>query len=125
MRKFRPKNNGKAIIHIHIVYSTLWIPSHPSSASTSCLSLHLPLCSQQYDACFVKVDIDEADDVALTYKVRSMPTFVFLRIVGDQIEEVRFSGCNKIKLEGLVKAMCAAVVKGEVRETKEEDKKKK
>ncbi|TFJ80149.1 hypothetical protein NSK_008706 [Nannochloropsis salina CCMP1776] len=81
--------------------------------------------SQQYDACFVKVDIDEADDVALTYKVRSMPTFVFLRIVGDQIEEVRFSGCNKIKLEGLVKAMCAAVVKGEVRETKEEDKKKK
>lgn len=85
--------------------------------------------AEGYNGCFVKVDIDEAEDVAHKYSIRSMPTFVFLdpEKEGETEEIVRFSGCNKGKLEGLVKAVCAKVlVKGEKEEKREgEDKKKK
>ncbi|KAM3571109.1 hypothetical protein VYU27_006852 [Nannochloropsis oceanica] len=78
--------------------------------------------SQQYNAAFLKVDIDEADDVAQAFAIRSMPTFVFLRPKDGLEEEIRFSGANKPKLEGLVRATCAAVVRDG---TEEEDKKSK
>lgn len=53
------------------------------------------------------MDVDEADDVASHFGVSSMPTFVFLG--PDGAELVRFSGCNKTKLEELVKRTCARV----------------
>jgi len=80
--------------------------------------------SKQHNAAFLKVDIDEADDVAQAFAIRSMPTFVFLRPKDGLEEEIRFSGANKPKLEGLVRAICAAVVKDGT-EKKEEDKKSK
>lgn len=63
--------------------------------------------SKAYDACFGKVDVDTADDVASHFGVRSMPTFVF--VGPDGAELVRFSGCNKAKLEELVGRTCARV----------------
>lgn len=65
------------------------------------------------------MDIDEADDVAHAFAVRSMPTFVVLQ-AEDGNEVLRFSGCNKMKLESVVRATCAEVVAG-----KAEDKKSK
>jgi thioredoxin 1 len=44
---------------------------------------------------FVKIDVDEAPDVATTYKVRSMPTFVFIR--GNKVVS-EFSGASPDKL---------------------------
>lgn len=54
------------------------------------------------------MDVDEADDVASHFGVRSMPTFVFLG-PSDGAELVRFSGANKAKLEELVARTCARV----------------
>ncbi len=88
------------------------------------LTLFLSSHSKQYNAAFLKVDIDEADDVAQAFAIRSMPTFVFLRPKDGLEEEIRFSGANKPKLEGLVRAICAAVVRDGTEE-KEEDKKSK
>ena len=89
-------------------------------SSSSFFSTH----SKQHNAAFLKVDIDEADDVAQAFAIRSMPTFVFLRPKDGLEEEIRFSGANKPKLEGLVRAICAAVV-NDGTEKKEEDKKSK
>lgn len=52
--------------------------------------------------------MDAAEDVAAHFGVRSMPTFVFLA-AADGAELVRFSGCNKAKLEELVARTCARV----------------
>jgi len=68
---------------------------------------HFEALSKEHDACFCKVDVDQADDVAAHFVVRSMPTFVFLG--PDGAELVRFSGCNKAKLTELVERTCARV----------------
>lgn len=75
-----------------------------------CTHTDPPTHSKDYNACFAKVDVDEADDVASHFGVRSMPTFVFLG--PDGAELVRFSGCNKAKLEELVARTCARVGSG-------------
>lgn len=98
--------------------------SHSLSLSPSPPPLPPYTHSKQHNAAFLKVDIDEADDVAQAFAIRSMPTFVFLRPKDGLEEEIRFSGANKPKLEGLVRAICAAVVKDGT-EKKEEDKKSK
>jgi thioredoxin 1 len=43
---------------------------------------------------YLKVDVDEARDVAHRYKIRSMPTFLF--ITNREVD--RFSGANIVQL---------------------------
>lgn len=64
--------------------------------------------SKDFNACFAKVDVDAADDVASFFSVRSMPTFVFLG-AEDGRELLRFSGCDKSKLLQMVARTCARV----------------
>ena len=57
------------------------------------------LAKNNEDVVFLKVDVDELEDLAIRYKVRAMPTFLFLKKgekVGDLI------GANKKKLGDLV-----------------------
>ena len=50
---------------------------------------------------FVKVDVDECEDIRDEYSVEAMPTFVFLRD-GSELEEYRIQGAN-------VKALTRAI----------------
>lgn len=51
------------------------------------------------DAVFVKVDVDQADDVAGKCGIRAMPTFQFYK-GGQMVEE--FSGASEQKLRATV-----------------------
>uniref|UniRef100_A0A8C5CMG3 Thioredoxin n=1 Tax=Gadus morhua TaxID=8049 RepID=A0A8C5CMG3_GADMO len=51
---------------------------------------------------FLKVDVDEAADVAAHYEVNCMPTFLFFKN-GEKIDN--FAGANHILLEQKVVAM--------------------
>lgn len=51
------------------------------------------------DAVFVKVDVDEASDIAEHCGIRAMPTFQFYK-GGSLVEE--FSGASKDKLKATV-----------------------
>eukprot|EP01031_Cornospumella_fuschlensis_P023978 gene23978-29024_t len=56
--------------------------------------------SKEYkDVIFLKVDVDEASDVAEKYKVAAMPTFVFLK--GGK-EVGRFAGASVEKLQEML-----------------------
>ncbi|EEC48068.1 thioredoxin h [Phaeodactylum tricornutum CCAP 1055/1] len=57
------------------------------------------LAEENPDIEFVKVDVDEADDVAAHCGVRAMPTFQFFRN-GEKIEEMM--GADQNKLAALV-----------------------
>ena len=48
---------------------------------------------------FMKVDVDECDDIATAYQVTGMPTFVGI-VDGNVVTS--FSGASKEKLDGLV-----------------------
>jgi len=48
---------------------------------------------------FLKVDVDECDDVASDYNIESMPTFLFIK--QSQVVET-LKGTNKEKLEQLI-----------------------
>ena len=50
---------------------------------------------------FVKVDVDECDDVSAAYEVEAMPTFVFLRD-GGELRTYRTQGAN---VKGLTRAI--------------------
>ena len=48
------------------------------------------------DVCFLKVDVDEAEDVAAEYSITAMPTFIFLKNgqpydIGEIAAELHFS----------------------------------
>lgn len=47
------------------------------------------------DITFLKVDVDNAEDIIEKYNIQSMPTFLFLK---NGKEVYRFSGANKDKL---------------------------
>jgi thioredoxin-like negative regulator of GroEL len=51
------------------------------------------------DAVFVKVDVDQADDIAGQCGIRAMPTFQFYK-GGQMVEE--FSGASEQKLRATV-----------------------
>lgn len=53
-------------------------------------------------AVFVKVDVDEANDVAVKYQVNSMPTFLFIR---DSKVLERFSGASVEKLKSTIQRL--------------------
>ncbi|KAF3429862.1 hypothetical protein E2986_00022 [Frieseomelitta varia] len=48
---------------------------------------------------FLKVDVDECEDIASEYEITSMPTFVFIK--NSKVLET-FSGANYDKLESTV-----------------------
>ncbi|MGH0123853.1 UNVERIFIED_CONTAM: hypothetical protein FKN15_063403 [Acipenser sinensis] len=58
------------------------------------------LAQDHKDVVFLKVDVDDAQDVAEMCKVSSMPTFQFFKN-GQKVEE--FSGANKDKLLEMLK----------------------
>ncbi|KAM3864857.1 thioredoxin-like [Diretmus argenteus] len=63
--------------------------------------------SKEYTNCvFLKVDVDEADDVAAKCQVQSMPTFHFYKN-GKKVQE--FSGADEARLVAVVKALVKAI----------------
>ncbi|XP_055345315.1 thioredoxin-2-like [Paramacrobiotus metropolitanus] len=56
--------------------------------------------ANKYDAVFLKVDVDEAEEIASTYEITSMPTFVFVKN-GKKVDS--FSGADVNKLEQTIK----------------------
>lgn len=55
-----------------------------------------------FDLRVIQVDVDECEDLAVTYNVASMPTFVFIK---DSKQVEKFSGANADKLEELIKKL--------------------
>ena len=51
---------------------------------------------------FLKVDVDESQDLAMKYGVQSMPTFLFLK---DGKELSRFSGAAVDKLRDTIQSL--------------------
>ena len=48
---------------------------------------------------FLKVDVDETDDIAAEYKIEAMPTFVFIK---NKAVVEKFSGASEAKLKEFV-----------------------
>jgi thioredoxin 1 len=48
---------------------------------------------------FLKIDIDENQEMARKYKIESIPCFILFK---DGLEEDRMVGANKVKLEEMV-----------------------
>lgn len=57
------------------------------------------LAKELLDVVFLKVDVDECEDVAAEYEISSMPTFIFIK-EGKVLET--FSGANYEKLKNTV-----------------------
>jgi len=64
------------------------------------------LCDS-YDAHFVKVDVDELDELAMKCEVSCMPTFVVIE-KGKVVD--RTSGANEAELETMVKKWAVRVI---------------
>ena len=52
------------------------------------------------DVVFLKVDVDEAEEVAQEYNISAMPTFIFFKN-GKKIDD--FMGANSDKLKDMIK----------------------
>lgn len=48
---------------------------------------------------FLKVDVDETDDIAAEYKIEAMPTFIFIK--NKEVKE-KFSGASEQKIRELI-----------------------
>ncbi|XP_011861687.1 PREDICTED: thioredoxin-2-like [Vollenhovia emeryi] len=57
------------------------------------------LSKEMKDIVFLKVDVDECEDIAAEYEISSMPTFVFIK-EGKVLET--FSGANIDKLKNTI-----------------------
>lgn len=57
------------------------------------------LSKEMQDVLFLKVDVDECEDIAAEYEISSMPTFIFIK-EGKVLET--FSGANYDKLKNTV-----------------------
>ncbi|XP_012539352.1 thioredoxin-2 [Monomorium pharaonis] len=57
------------------------------------------LSKEMQDVVFLKVDVDECEDVAAEYEISSMPTFIFIK-EGKVLES--FSGANIEKLKATI-----------------------
>jgi len=53
------------------------------------------------DVVFIKVDVDDIEEVAAEYKITAMPTFIFIK-KSEQVAELK--GANVEKLKELVEA---------------------
>ncbi|XP_075228747.1 thioredoxin-2-like isoform X2 [Lycorma delicatula] len=54
------------------------------------------LAKEYPDVVFLKVDVDECEDISSEYEISSMPTFIFIKN-GNKLES--FSGANYDKLK--------------------------
>ncbi|CAL7944620.1 unnamed protein product [Xylocopa violacea] len=57
------------------------------------------LAQEMTDVVFLKVDVDECEDITSTYEITSMPTFVFIKS-GKVLET--FSGANYDRLKSTI-----------------------
>ncbi|PBC30074.1 Thioredoxin-2 [Apis cerana cerana] len=57
------------------------------------------LSMEMEDVIFLKVDVDECEDIAGEYEITSMPTFVFIK--NNKVLE-NFSGANYDKLKSTI-----------------------
>jgi len=57
------------------------------------------LARAETNVVFLKVDVDECEEIAIEYNVESMPTFVFIKN-GKKVDT--FSGANKDRLNEYV-----------------------
>ncbi|XP_014488686.1 PREDICTED: thioredoxin-2 [Dinoponera quadriceps] len=57
------------------------------------------LAKDMEDVVFLKVDVDECEEIAAEYKITSMPTFVFIK--NSKVLET-FSGANFDKLKNTI-----------------------
>jgi len=57
------------------------------------------MSNEMTDVVFLKVDVDENEEIATEYKVSAMPTFMFFKD-GKKIDE--FAGANENKLKELI-----------------------
>lgn len=48
---------------------------------------------------FLKVDVDETDDIAAEYKIEAMPTFIFIK--NKEVKE-KFSGASEPRLREFI-----------------------
>jgi len=80
-------------------YATWCGPCKQISPKIEALSGELP------NVVFLKVDVDECEDVAVKYKISCMPTFIFFRN-GEQVDS--FSGANEPKLRETILKLAAA-----------------
>ena len=65
--------------------------------------------AKKYDATFVRIDVDDLDDVAAEFSVAMMPTFVVLDRNGKEVGRV--AGASEGKLEALIREHCAERVR--------------
>ena len=63
------------------------------------------LSSNHPNVSFIKVDVDEAQEIAMEYRIRAMPTFKLFK-AGQLVKE--FEGANYPLLESLVKELDVA-----------------
>jgi len=59
------------------------------------------LSKQMTDVVFLKVDVDECEDIAMENQISAMPTFLFLKN-GQKVEV--FQGANFAKLKDTIKS---------------------
>ncbi|XP_012242202.1 thioredoxin-2 [Bombus vosnesenskii] len=57
------------------------------------------LSKEMENVIFLKVDVDECEDIASEYEISSMPTFVFIK--NSKVLET-FSGANYDKLKSMI-----------------------
>ncbi|WP_433403823.1 thioredoxin family protein [Streptomyces sp. CA-146814] len=59
--------------------------------------------SKEYgNVTFLKVDVDDHEDLAAEYKIEAMPTFVFLQ---ERVVKEKFSGASEVKLRDNVQKL--------------------
>lgn len=54
------------------------------------------LATQKPNVTFLKVDVDEAQDIAQQYRISAMPTFVFFKN-GEEVERIQGADYNRLK----------------------------
>lgn len=86
---------GKKLVVIDF-YATWCGPCKMIAPKIEELSLELT------DVVFLKVDVDECEDIAMEYDISSMPTFVFVK-ENKKVEQ--FSGANYDKLKASILAL--------------------
>jgi len=57
------------------------------------------MANEMKDVVFLKVDVDENEDIATEYKVNAMPTFVFIK---NKAKVDEFAGANEAKLKEII-----------------------
>ena len=59
---------------------------------------------------FLKVDVDEAEDLAAKYEIRAMPTFIVFKKGSTETEAGPIKGADEDKIRNLLKTVTNGVV---------------